>query len=90
MSWMADSEELRAFRRGAGWRELGLEQSLFAGETRAIVSPLWDVDQDAALAWVDVFLSEWQINSNALFADAHRAKRPLGKSCKKGLVSVDP
>jgi tetratricopeptide (TPR) repeat protein/CHAT domain-containing protein len=39
----------------AGGSRLGIEQALLAKGTQAIISPQWDVDQDAALAWLDAF-----------------------------------
>lgn len=41
---------------GSGGTRLGLEQALLGNGGTAIISPLWDVDQAAALAWVDEFL----------------------------------
>jgi tetratricopeptide (TPR) repeat protein len=35
-----------------GGVRFGLEQSMFASGTRVILSPLWDVEQNAVLAWV--------------------------------------
>jgi tetratricopeptide (TPR) repeat protein len=56
-----------------GGVRLGLEQTLFTGGTRAILSPLWDVDQDASLYWLDAFRLARQNEPNGFFADAHRA-----------------
>lgn len=39
---------------GGGVR-FGLEQSLFGSGTRLIISPLWDVEQESALAWLELF-----------------------------------
>ena len=55
-----------------GGVRLGLEQTLFSSGTRAIVSPLWDVDQEASLDWVDAFQSARQ-NADGFSSDAHRA-----------------
>ncbi|MEV0239390.1 CHAT domain-containing protein [Streptomyces sp. NPDC050674] len=41
---------------GSGGVRLGLEQALLGLSTRAIISPLWDVDQEPALVWVAEFL----------------------------------
>jgi CHAT domain len=56
----------------AGGVRLALEQTLFARGTCIIVSPLWDVDQEASLAWVEAFQSERQ-SSGVSVAAAHRA-----------------
>lgn len=40
---------------GRGGVRFGLEQSLFSGGTRTIVSPLWDVEQRSALSWMERF-----------------------------------
>ncbi len=39
----------------AGGTRYGLEQTLFGKGTRALISPLWDIDQKAALKWVKKF-----------------------------------
>lgn len=33
----------------------GLEQTLFAKGTRALISPIWDIDQEAGLEWLKTF-----------------------------------
>ena len=39
----------------AGGVRYGFEQALFARGTRHILSPLWNVDQPSALAWLDSY-----------------------------------
>jgi tetratricopeptide (TPR) repeat protein len=52
---------------GGGVR-FGLEQSLFGTGTRQIVSPLWDVEQESALRWLEHFFGaraahpEWAVD----------------------------
>lgn len=38
-----------------GGTRLGIEHTIFARGTRCLISPQWDVDQEAALAWVAAF-----------------------------------
>jgi tetratricopeptide (TPR) repeat protein len=38
-----------------GGVRFGLEQTLFSGGTTCIVSPLWDVNQESSLCWVQAF-----------------------------------
>ncbi|HEX8227749.1 MAG TPA: CHAT domain-containing protein [Chloroflexia bacterium] len=40
---------------GPGGVRLGLEQTLFSSGTRALISPLWDVEQQSSLAWMQIF-----------------------------------
>lgn len=35
-----------------GGSRLGIEQSVFALGTRSLISPQWDIDQDASIAWI--------------------------------------
>jgi CHAT domain-containing protein len=56
----------------SGGARLGLEQTLFARGARTIVSPLWDVDQTAALAWIDAFEAARRAPDTRTLADAYR------------------
>jgi tetratricopeptide (TPR) repeat protein len=56
----------------SGGARLGLEQTLFARGARTIVSPLWDVDQTAALAWVNAFEAARLAPDTKTLADAYR------------------
>ena len=56
-----------------GGVRLGLEQTLFSAGTRSIVSPLWPVDQEASLAWVDSFESACSNYPDAPYSEAHRS-----------------
>lgn len=62
-----------------GGVRFGLEQSLFASGTRVIVSPLWDIDQMAALSFVKTFydlkMSTPEMNAAKLFQRACFALR---------------
>jgi tetratricopeptide (TPR) repeat protein/CHAT domain-containing protein len=40
---------------GPGGTRHGLEQTLFAKGTRALISPIWDIDQEAGLEWLKTF-----------------------------------
>jgi tetratricopeptide (TPR) repeat protein len=53
---------------------VGPDAAAFAKGTRAIVAPLWNVDQDASLAWVDAFEAARSQASRKTVAlwDAHR------------------
>ena len=57
----------------SGGARLGLEQTLFARGVRTIVSPLWDVDQAASLAWIDAFEAARRATGTKTLADAYRA-----------------
>ena len=50
----------------------GLEQSLFSGGTRTIISPLWDVDQEASLLWIETFYSYRLAHSDWSLIQAYR------------------
>jgi hypothetical protein len=54
-----------------GGARLGLEQTLFASGTEQIVSPLWDVNQAAALEWLKLFYRHRATQLTA--EDAYRA-----------------
>ncbi|MFF5575680.1 CHAT domain-containing protein [Streptomyces luteogriseus] len=41
---------------GSGGSRLGLEQGTLANATRFVVAPLWPVEQQSSLAWVEAFL----------------------------------
>jgi CHAT domain-containing protein/tetratricopeptide (TPR) repeat protein len=56
----------------SGGIRLGLEQTLFSRGTRTIVSPMWDVDQVASLAWINSFEAARQASSTKTLADAYR------------------
>jgi tetratricopeptide (TPR) repeat protein len=60
---------------GPGGVRLGPESAAFAKGTRAIVAPLWNVDQDASLAWADAFeVARSSAGANPVpLWDAHRA-----------------
>ena len=63
-----------------GGSRLGLEQTMFAHGTRALLSPQWDVDQEAAIHWVEAF---------------HRARREDGKGspaewCRAAAMATRP
>jgi CHAT domain-containing protein len=57
-----------------GGVRFGLEQSFFASGTRVILSPLWDIDQTAGLAFVNILydlkLSGPSMNSARTFQKA--------------------
>jgi CHAT domain-containing protein/tetratricopeptide (TPR) repeat protein len=55
----------------AGTRH-GLEQILFAKGTRAIVSPLWDVDQEESLRWLQAFIEIRMSGPGRSLVEAHR------------------
>jgi tetratricopeptide (TPR) repeat protein len=50
----------------------GLEQTLFAKGTRLIVSPLWDVDQEAALNWLKAFIEIRKSEAAGSLIESHR------------------
>jgi tetratricopeptide (TPR) repeat protein len=50
----------------------GLEQTLFSSGTRALVSPLWDIDQHAALAWLTEFYGTRRNIVSRTIAEAYR------------------
>lgn len=50
----------------------GLEQTLFAKGTRVIASPLWDVDQEAALNWLKAFTEIRKSRTVRSLTEAHR------------------
>jgi len=51
----------------------GLEQTLFSSGTRALISPLWDIDQHAALAWLKEFYGTRRHGAPGNVAEAYRA-----------------
>ncbi|MFF2040420.1 CHAT domain-containing protein [Kitasatospora sp. NPDC058170] len=60
-------------RPGAGGTRIGLERALFAGGTRALVAPLWDVDQASALAFVEALYAHWTAAPGRPLARHYRA-----------------
>jgi CHAT domain-containing protein len=45
--------------RGAGGSRIGLDRSLLPNGTRALVAPLWDVDQESGLAFIEELHRRW-------------------------------
>ena len=60
-------------RPGTGGTRIGLERALFAGGTRALVAPLWDVDQASALAFVEALYTRWTAAPSRPLARHYRA-----------------
>ncbi len=57
---------------GRGGTRLGLERALFAGGTRTILAPLWDVHQPSALDFLEGFYETWAQSPSASVAEVHR------------------
>jgi CHAT domain-containing protein/tetratricopeptide (TPR) repeat protein len=57
---------------GRGGTRLGLERALFAGGTRTILAPLWDVDHSSALDFLESFYESWARSPGESAADIHR------------------
>ena len=57
---------------GPGGSRMGLERALFAGGTRTLIAPLWDVDHESALAFLDDFLGRLQKDPSTPSAEHHR------------------
>ncbi|MBL8828628.1 MAG: CHAT domain-containing protein [Planctomycetaceae bacterium] len=47
-------------RSGSGGTHIGLERLFYSKGTRTIVSPLWDVEQQSSLAFIELFLKNLQ------------------------------
>lgn len=58
---------------GAGGTRIGLERALFAKGTRTILAPLWDVDQQSALEFVERFYELRTENPHATLGEHHQA-----------------
>ncbi len=58
---------------GPGGTRLGLEQGFISGGGSAIVSPLWNVDQQASLAWLRAFYRYHQAGRIDDLPRAHQA-----------------
>jgi tetratricopeptide (TPR) repeat protein len=50
----------------SGGSRLGLEQGTLANATRFVVAPLWPVEQQTSLAWVDAFLEPLDLAADRL------------------------
>jgi len=61
----------RSFAGGGGTR-LGLERALFAGGTRTILAPLWDVNAPSALRFLERFHEALGEQPQVDVAEAHR------------------
>ncbi len=56
----------------AGGTRYGLEQTLFGKGTRVLISPLWDIDQNAALEWVTTFSQISAAGSSRSYVDIYK------------------
>jgi tetratricopeptide (TPR) repeat protein len=56
-----------------GGARFGFEQTVFGGGTRVIASPLWDIDQESALVWLDEFYRLRAEDPTTGLADAYRS-----------------
>jgi tetratricopeptide (TPR) repeat protein len=57
---------------GGGGVRFGLEQALFSGGTHTIISPLWDVEQRSALAWMERFYTHRFAHQDWTIPEAYR------------------
>lgn len=55
-----------------GGVRFGLEQSLFSSGTARIISPLWDVNQESSLCWVQAFYQARQSESASSIEEAYQ------------------
>jgi CHAT domain-containing protein len=55
-----------------GGVRFGLEQSLFSSGTTRIISPLWDVNQESSLCWVQAFYQARQSESASSIEEAYQ------------------
>jgi tetratricopeptide (TPR) repeat protein len=55
-----------------GGVRFGLEQTLFSGGTTHIISPLWDVNQESSLCWVQAFYRARQSEPACSLEEAHQ------------------
>lgn len=55
-----------------GGVRFGLEQTLFSSGTAYIISPLWDVDQESSLFWVEAFYRGRQLEDSYSIQSAYR------------------
>ncbi|MER6298707.1 CHAT domain-containing protein [Kitasatospora sp. NPDC001539] len=60
-------------RPGAGGTRIGLERALFAGGTRSLIAPLWDVDHASALGFVESLYTRWSREPGQPLAQHYRA-----------------
>jgi hypothetical protein len=75
---------------GRGGIRVGPEAAAFARGTRAIVAPLWNVDQEASLVWVDAFETA-RVSAEGTPAplwDAHRAASLLLRAQREPFLLV--
>ncbi|MDQ1638773.1 MAG: hypothetical protein QOF62_2112 [Pyrinomonadaceae bacterium] len=55
-----------------GGTRYGLEQTLFGHGTRALISPLWDIDQESGLDWVTTFCRAQSQNPKQWIEETYR------------------
>ena len=63
----------------------GLEQTLFSKGTRAIVSPLWDVEQEFASDWLRAFIEFRQTHADRTIPEIHRMACLRARDASPGL-----
>ncbi|MGB9178453.1 MAG: CHAT domain-containing protein, partial [Pyrinomonadaceae bacterium] len=56
----------------AGGTRHGLEQTLFGHGTRALISPLWDIDQESGLEWLKTFCQARSQNPERAIEETYR------------------
>lgn len=57
---------------GSGGVRIGLEQGLLRRGTSAIISPLWNIDQESSLAWLDAFYANHRPGTADDLSSAYR------------------